>query len=285
MARKREMQVRGTPDFPFARYRQMNKEPGIYHTKAHYHPDIEIIYVHRGDVGVLTDQTEILLQTGDMAFISPNALHSLKSHNREADYQAIVFSTELIAFPGTHFFQRDFLQPLLDGALAFPVRIAADDTQAAPIRNAVMTICAADPEAPDYKIMTLSLLFQICSAIMPCMLPSREGAIAKGNETVKACVTYLEENFSQKLTLDQIAEHVHMHPNYLCALFKNFTGQSIFQHLIQLRIENAAHMLRKEHASVTETAGRCGFESVSFFTRKFKAHMGVTPKEYSKRYL
>lgn len=157
MAGKRETRVRGTPDFPFARYRQVNKEPGVYHTKAHYHPDIEIIYVYQGDVGLLTDQTEVLLQTGDTAFLSPNALHSLKSYNREADYQAMVFSTELIAFPGTHFFQQSFLQPLQDGELAFPVRIPAGDPKAAPIRYAVKTICDADPEAPDYKMTVLSL--------------------------------------------------------------------------------------------------------------------------------
>lgn len=285
MAGKREMRTRGTPDFPFARYRQVNKEPGVYHTKAHYHPDIEIIYVHQGDVGLLTDQTEVLLQTGDMAFISPNALHSLRSYSREADYQAMVFSTELIAFPGTHFFQQSFLQPLQDGVLSFPVRIAATDPQATIIRSAVMTICDADPDAPDYKMTVLRLLIQICSAVSPYLQSTREGAIAKGNETVKACVTYLEENFTEKITLEMIADHVHLHPNYLCALFKNFTGQSIFQHLIQLRIENAARILRKEHISISETALRCGFESISFFTRKFKAHMGVTPREYAKRYL
>ena len=285
MAGKRETRPRGTPDFPFARYRQVNKEPGVFHTKAHYHPEIEIIYVHQGNVGLLTDQTEVLLQTGDVALLSPNALHSLKSYSREADYQAMVFSTELIAFPGTHFFQQTFLQPLQDGELAFPVRIAAEDHQAAPIRNAVKTICDADPEAANYKITVLSLLFQICSDVTPYLQATREGAIARGNEAVKACVTYLEENYHEKITLEMIADHVHLHPNYLCALFKNFTGQSIFRHLIQLRIENAARMLRKEHISVSEAALRCGFESVSFFTRKFKAHMGVTPKAYAKRYL
>ena len=285
MAGKRETRVRGTPDFPFACYRQVNKEPGVFHTKAHWHPEIEIIYVRCGRVDVLTDQTEILLHTGDIAFISPNALHSLKSLDREADYQAMVFSTELIAFPGTHFFQRDFLQPLQDSAQAFPVRIAADDPRSSAITGAVKTICDGDPAAQNYKMTVLNCLFQVCSAIAPYLVPAQQGAIAKGNETVKTCVTYLEENFSKKLTLDQIAEHVHLHPNYLCALFKNFTGQSIFQHLIQLRVEDAARMLRKEHISVTEAALRCGFESVSFFTRKFKAHMGVTPKEYSKRYL
>ena len=285
MAAKRETRVRGTPDFPFARYRQVNKEPGVFHTKAHYHPDIEIIYVHRGDVGLLTDQTEVLLQTGDIAFISPNALHSLKSYSREADYQAMVFSTELIAFPGTHFFQQTFLQPLQDGKLALPVRISADDAQTVPIRNAVKGICDADPQSPDYKMTVLSLLFQTCSAIKPYLQTAREGAVAKGNETVKACVTYLENNYSEKITLEMIADHVHLHPNYLCALFKNYTGQSIFQHLIQLRIENAARLLRKEHVSISEAALRCGFESIGFFTRKFKSYMGVTPKAYAKHYL
>jgi transcriptional regulator GlxA family with amidase domain len=56
--------------------------------------------------------------------------------------------------------------------------------------------------------------------------------------------------------------------------------QIFFQQLTRIRLENAAELLSKEGLSVCQAANLCGFESVSFFSRKFKQIMGRSPREY-----
>ena len=105
----------------------------------------------------------------------------------------------------------------------------------------------------------------------------------KGNEIIKECILYLENNCKNKITLEMLSQHIHLHPNYLCKLFKKYTGQTIFQQLTQLRIARVAELLNTTSMPVGIIAGECGFENISFFTRKFKKLMNTTPNAYRKQ--
>ena len=94
----------------------------------------------------------------------------------------------------------------------------------------------------------------------------------------------MQDHLSEHLTLTDIADYVHLHPNYLCTLFKNYTGQTVFENLTQIRIHHAANLLRLEAIPISQVATECGFESVSFFTQKFKQLIGMTPKKYSRQF-
>ena len=113
--------------------------------------------------------------------------------------------------------------------------------------------------------------------------PCKTSAKQQSHETVKQTLAYLSQHYAEHLTLQQIAHHVHLHPNYLCSLFKDFTGHTVFHHLIGIRIENASQILKNESMSINDTAMACGFESASFFSKKFKEYMGCSPKEYRQQ--
>ena len=125
----------------------------------------------------------------------------------------------------------------------------------------------------------------ICFVLMPhCQLISQDRPPATpGNETVRQCMLYIHNHLSHKLTLETLGQHCHVHPNYLCALFKDYTGQTVFEYLARYRIETAAQLLRNEELSAGKVAELVGFRSESLFFRKFKAITGLTPKAYAKQ--
>ena len=77
---------------------------------------------------------------------------------------------------------------------------------------------------------------------------------------------------------------MHLHPNYVCAVFKKATGISFFEHLSRYRINRAARFLRSTKDPVNEIAERCGFHSASFFCRKFAQYYGMSPSAYRKNF-
>jgi two-component system response regulator YesN len=79
-----------------------------------------------------------------------------------------------------------------------------------------------------------------------------------------------------------LAAHVHLHPNYLCALFKEHTGERIFDYLTRVRVDTAAAILRREDISVSRLAEQTGFPSESLFYQKFRQQMGMSPKAYRR---
>ncbi len=276
----REMIVRGTPDFPFAIYNMHRFQLNTICTPSHWHPEQEILYVTQGRIELLMEKSSHQLHAGDMAFVPPNTLHSIRNLCKTTQYFALVFSYDLVTMPETHFFQKNIVVPLRSVQLSFPAVISSDH----PVHNDLIpildSICFAQPNLNQYRLCILQNMFQLFCALEHTLIPPRDTFHRRDNESVKLCLEYLNDHFGERITLEQLATKLHIHPNYLCSLFKEHTGQTVFQYLHRIRMEYAAKLLRKQNLTVNEIAAACGFESNSFFSRKFKAFMGIPPKKY-----
>ena len=90
----------------------------------------------------------------------------------------------------------------------------------------------------------------------------------------------MEEHLADKITLDEIAQLLHMNPNYFCRYFKKQTGLTPMTYLLQMRIEQSVKLLSTTEAKVLDIALSCGFDNFSYFIRKFKFYKGMTPMQY-----
>lgn len=279
----RETGQRGTPDFPFARYRFQLTKPRQTTANTHWHPEQEILYVKTGSIEVIIGKNTFLVEENQICFVPPNALHSVITHSPNTAYFAFVFSYDLLTLPEHHFFQISITEPLMRGRLVFPTVLGGSNVHQRAAAVALEQMCVCPNTATNYKLAIFQALLSLYSALQDTLIPADAAGDTAGNWAVKVCLDYMHDHFGQRITLDQLAQLVHLHPNYLCKLFKMYTGQTVFQQLIHIRLENAAALLEKGSCSVSQTANLCGFESVSFFSRKFKQIIGCPPKEYGKK--
>ena len=140
-------------------------------------------------------------------------------------------------------------------------------------------ICMTKTSDPSFKRIVLQNLIALLSAMQEELTPSRESAFRRDNEAVKNCMLYINQHFCERISLEDLAVQLHIHPNYLCTLFKEHTGQTVFQYLHRILMEHAAKLLRKQNQSICQIATACGFEGNSFFSRKFKEFMGIPQKK------
>jgi len=283
MEHYRERVVRGTPDCPFARYHISTKQPSPVFRHIHWHPEMEILYMRKGCAEVRTGKHIFTFHPGEIVFIHPNELHDIRSLDAFSEHDAFVFSLDLVTLPESHFFQSSVIQPLRSDLLRFPQSIAPHDCRYTRVTEALDSICQTPKDAPEYKMVVFSGILRIFIAMSDALTCAGSEADTR-NETVKMCIRYIDSHFASPITLSEIASQVHLHPNYLCHLFRSYTGQTMFEYLNRLRIEKAAQLLRAADLSVSDAAAQCGFESVSFFSRKFKSIMGITPKQYAMRF-
>ena len=101
-----------------------------------------------------------------------------------------------------------------------------------------------------------------------------------GSEAMKKAIDYINNNFSQPLTLDKIAQNSYVSVNQLCRLFNKYCGTTVSKYITSLRITEAKKLL-SSGKNVTDTAILCGFEDYANFIRVFKKHVGITPGKYS----
>jgi len=98
-------------------------------------------------------------------------------------------------------------------------------------------------------------------------------------EKVRRCI---DANYHRQLTLEQLAEISGLSRNYLCSLFKEYSGRTIFNYIIERRIQNAIIQLLSTRKKIIAIAADCGFNDLSYFNRAFKRIIGESPSAYRK---
>ena len=91
---------------------------------------------------------------------------------------------------------------------------------------------------------------------------------------------YILRHYGQDLTLTVLAAQVNIVPTTLCHVFKQVTGQRVYDYILETRINQAARLLRETSLEVKTIAYACGFNTQTNFNRHFKRLMGCTPTEY-----
>lgn len=93
---------------------------------------------------------------------------------------------------------------------------------------------------------------------------------------------YLNDNFSDKTSLEVLSEEIGVSKYYLHRLFKEINGKTPLEYLIDIRLENAQNQLKYSKSSIFEIAINSGFDTTAYFSNVFKKHIGVSPTQYRK---
>jgi len=99
-------------------------------------------------------------------------------------------------------------------------------------------------------------------------------------EPVRLAKQYINANLDDKVTLDEVAEHVHVSTFYFCKIFKATTGMTLTEYVNRRRVERAKHMLRNPDLRITEIAYEVGYQSLSQFNRSFLKYAGSSPSDF-----
>ena len=103
-------------------------------------------------------------------------------------------------------------------------------------------------------------------------------------ERINSVFDYLLQRFTEEISLPVVAAHIHMNTSAFCKFFKNRTGKTFSHILNEIRIGHACKLFIEEGLSVSQVCYSCGYNSLSYFNRKFKAITKYSPMEYRKRF-
>ncbi len=93
---------------------------------------------------------------------------------------------------------------------------------------------------------------------------------------------YLDQNFTQKITLDHLAECFFMNKYYLSHMFKDQFGVTVVEYLLNLRITHAKQLLRFSSLTAEAVGAACGMPDANYFSRVFRKLEGISPSEYRR---
>ncbi|MDQ6422029.1 AraC family transcriptional regulator [Paenibacillus sp. LHD-117] len=93
-------------------------------------------------------------------------------------------------------------------------------------------------------------------------------------------IMFIQDKFREELSLEDVAEHVHLNPYYFSKVFKQQTGETFIDFVTRLRIEKAKEMIRDGQFSLKEVCYMVGYKDPNYFSRVFKKVTGASPTEY-----
>lgn len=282
------------PDYPLAvNFVERKKSKGALGELSVRPTDIEMIVVNNGELRIDVGDKTFRATPGKGLIIFCGVEHRMISSEKEdTGFYSVVFSPELaISTSEDNSLSQKYFQPLKSNGGIAVMGLDEDNLKDEAVLNRINDIIAANTiKRHGYEILTKGYLCLLWGILLDYVSAGFEkvngiNLLSHDELRVKSAIEYMEENLSDIITLDDIADKIHVSKNECCRCFKRVTGFSPIDYLNRLRILNAARTLYKDPLSIdtiSELALSNGFNNTSYFNRMFKRFFECTPTEYSK---
>ena len=247
----------GDPLFPYITY-LCSIPLDFGYVPMHWHDEMEIIYIKKEKGTITVDFAQHTVTAGDIALISKK----------------------------TDTCNTDFLVPLISGNVSLPLLYTPDSPHYGEISACIDAndeICKTYPSG--YQLFIKGQLFLLFYTLFhKCSTKELSGKDrSKSLEKMKLILKYVENNYMEKITIEDIANEVDLSQSHFMKYFKNTMGTSFVDYLNEYRLTMASRLLISSDSSILAIASEVGFENLSYFNRIFKKRFGQTPREYRRR--
>lgn len=287
------------PDFPLYINRALLSEyPGM-RALCHWHEDIELIYIIRGEMNYEINGKRFLLQEKDSLIVNSRQMHYGFSHlSRECEFICILFHPSLLA-ADSYLYEKYVLPITQPSGLEYlhcpasdPFGVKAGQTAVQICALAERSGCSARDMDSDYsknpaafEMEAVGYLNLLWSALFCHLAPLLQNPAAPPSSDLdlqRKMVSYIYQHYNDTVCLDDIAAAGNMSRSKCCILFKRYLHQSPIDFLNAYRLEVCCHMLTHTDSGITRIATACGFSHLSYFSRLFRRRYGCTPSDYRR---
>ena len=243
---------------------------------------MELVFVKRGAGLVQVGAASCPAYQGDIFIFTPGTLHALRqAEGQRMEYENIIFELELLG-GAEDLCAEKYLLPLQSGRLLLPARLTPNDLcylQAAACLREVEEANRA--KLPGYELLVKGALLRFLSLLI-AQGKQQLPAETADTQRLKAVLQWISVHYAEGLRVADAAGVCSFSSSHFMRWFRQMTGQSFVAFLNEYRLNAAAEALHATDETVLTIASRCGFENLSYFNRAFKAHFGMTPREYRK---
>ena len=255
-----------------------------YHQRSqwHYHPEYEIVYISKGRGKRHVGSHVSYFEEGDLIFLGPNLPHFGFTEEVRGDHREIVLQMKA-DFLGQSFLglpEMRAVHQMFDRAhqgLSFFGQTKED------VGRTMQQML----EAPNFDrlIRLLEILQRMAASEEYHILQATGYSVeveAKDHNRMQEIYRYVEENYQEDVSLDEVSRRVSMTVPAFCRYFKRLTSKTFIQFLNEYRIASARRLLADDSLTVSQVAMESGFNNLSHFNRQFRALMGSSPTDYRK---
>lgn len=278
----RELAEHGTPLFPAACYYDNISEVEV---PWHWHNELEVLVVVAGTARVAVGGTNCIVKQGEGCFINAGVLHGVWPEGAEScRLRSLVFHPRLVGGSVDSILWQKYLEPLLSGPCRPFIHFGTAEDWEREASRAVQEAwqaCAAEEAGFEFEVREqLSRVIFLLSQNCPAAAKKPTEKSLRDGQRMKDMLQYIQDHYTEELTLAQIAQSVAISENECLRCFRNVIDSTPIYYVRQLRIHRAAELLAATDKKISDIGALCGFQEMSYFARVFRELKGCSPREY-----
>ena len=283
---RRELEKHGTETFPMTVNHDDLWSFEGKNVPIHWHNDLEINLIREGEAIFQVYQKSYRVRTGEGFLLNRNVPHSCSSPgNEHVRYSTILVRPDFLYGDFGSDVERKCFQPFLQNSAIPCIYLTGFDENGKEILQKLNQV----EEAFDRKRFCYELKIKglLCEAFAMILYGHRQEltkfvpANLQELERLEKMLNYLNMHFTKVISLQDLADQVHLSREVCCRFFKKMTGKTITGYLEEYRVNKSFSLVQSGQYSMTQITEMVGFSNPSRFASAFRKRFGCNPGEYN----
>ncbi|NOU71997.1 helix-turn-helix domain-containing protein [Paenibacillus sp. LMG 31458] len=271
-------------------YRKITTEnyKGFYHC----HQGMEFLYVHQGTGQIVVNSKVYTIQSGTFLYLQPYQLHHIQVEVRpDAPFERTIISLEpsifepyFASFPHLNAYFQHLWKNELEEQVLQQIDNNSFISQLFQHHHAGFSKYQLDAKQQNFALLLLQI-FQFLYA------KGFGNPIENGNglnpqrqlRYSEKIMNWLEGHYADEISLDTLADHLHISKYYVSRIFKQETGATLMDYILARRIRQACLLLITSNKGIEQISIEVGMNNFPYFCQAFKKLVGTTPMKYRKK--
>ena len=250
--------------------------------KGETHKAWELVYAHKGEVVIETPERTQILHKGEAFIHKPYEFHKIRANNTACNMIFLSFDTEseelFLAADKPLVVSQSQVHTILRIADECAVSLAGKNSMPDLEKDKKPEFAASQIIKNLLEVLLIDFIRQV-TGNSPEKLS--QPTLYTEKSIVQSAISYMQNNLTQKLTLQDIAAQVGYSASYLSSVFRKTMNISVINYCILLKIEKAKKLIAEGNKNINEIAEMLDFNSVQYFSTQFKKITKMTPTQFA----
>ena len=250
-----------------------------------WHEQIEFLFFYRGGARILCGDRSYIASDGDIFLINPYELHKVIWHSGSPFYDCVMIDASLYRDARQGICDTRYFDLLTDSHACFENRLTHSPMVAEHLSALRREL---EEKGVAYELSVKAHVYGLFVELFRSHIRSRTTFRQMVDnieryERIKPVLEYMRRNLSETIRLEALAQQCSVSPAHFCRIFRQITGTTPVQYLTNLRLHQAAALLRRTDRSISQIAAEVGFDDVGYMSRCFKKQFGLTPTQVKRQ--
>lgn len=255
-------------------------------TLFHWHPELEISYIYEGTAQYHIDYDYFNSQSGDIILVRPNGMHSIHPiGDKSQRAETLLFHLDMVGYSLLDQTSLRYLQPLQNSSFKLVPCIKPGMSGYEAIKNCLFTIFDIyHKQGRHFELLLKARLQELIYLLYfhQYVLRKHSDDMYRKNEKIRELIDYIHQHYQEELPIEMLADLFGYSKTHFMTVFKQYTGTSCTEFIIQHRLSKACDLLVNSIKPILEISTEVGFNNLSNFNRQFKRYYQITPSQYRK---